>query len=281
MNIDWDALPEMEKSARLEMVELVILFHALAWVCTRTQDDRLLDKVGQCTRTFHSGQRNDLCLTAGIYASSQILSLNPQKLFETLRTDVIHEEVHGLKYGIYHLVTYPSASKERAIWQNQALDLQSFDMICNVLMNVARSFIQEMFPTGPSPRYPEPEYVRVLMETLFFLTHAVKESAPEWHESVITLLCDLYNRLTTAEVAEPWLLANRRPGEVVPVTGPQYPGLKAPILHLLSRICVVEHSVNGQVEGTPYHSAHKRGTDSNIFLQRRLRTISLRWSTRN
>ena len=108
-----------------------------------------------------------------------------------------------------------------------------------------------MFPTGPNPHFPVSEQVRVVMQTLFFLTHAARESAPEWQELVITLLRDLYNCLTKAEVPSPWLLENRQPGEVLAVTGPRYPGLKAPVLHLLSRISVIEHSIDGQVQGTP------------------------------
>lgn len=247
MQIHWEVLPEMDRQPRLEVAELVILFHALAWVCTRTQDERLLDKVQQCTRNFYGNNRKHLCLNAGVYAASQLLELDAPRFFTSLRRDIAQEPLDRSDYGLYSLsmITY-SRRAEQELWQGNEPEGQSFTMACNVLLSVAQTFMLDLFPVGPNARYPDPEEVDAFMEALCFLSHVMQSSEPDWRHQFAGMLSELYNRLTEVEVPGPWLTQDP--------SGPRYPGLKTPVLQLLARASVVELSPNGEMNGTRHPS---------------------------
>lgn len=239
MQIEWCAQHALDKQTRRETIELVILFHALAWVCTSTQDDRLLGKVRQCTRNFHGASPKHLCLIAGVYATCQILSLDAPRFFVSLREDFAREQLEGGVYGLYALQPH-RRRRSKNLWQGREPDMPSISMVGEVLLNVAQMFLEDMFPTAPNFPRRSPEQIQIFMETLSFLVHIVALVPVTWRENVAGMLVDLYNKLGEAELSGPWMIANE-------MGGPPYSGFKAPVLQLLTCMCSVEVSPRGDL----------------------------------
>ncbi|KAF7797645.1 hypothetical protein EIP86_008845 [Pleurotus ostreatoroseus] len=241
LQISWDErhAHALDKQTRREVIELVILFHALAWVCTSTQDDRLLGKVRQCARNFHGASQKHLCLIAGVYATCQISSLEALGFFKSLKEDFVHEPLEVNIYGLY-VMQRRRRTRSRDLWQHREPDVPSILMVGDVLLNVVQLFTQEMFPTTPNFAPPSSEEMQTFMETLSFLVHIANLAPLAWRENVAGVLSDFYNRLGEAELSGPWMIGKE-------VSGPRYAGFMAPILQLLTSMSSVEVSPRGDL----------------------------------
>ncbi|KAJ3526172.1 hypothetical protein NM688_g8290 [Phlebia brevispora] len=245
VKISWDS--QHQHALQEEMMpvaaEILTRFHALTWVCTSTQDDRILSKVQQCARKFHGTEPKHLYFVAGIHATCQMSSLATNRFFADLRKEYVHDtlELPNNKYGLY---TFKSRGvlESSDLWQGRELDILAIRMIGDVLLNVALEFIHDLFPTMPNSdsSAPSAEEMRIFMEALLFLTHVGVIAPPAWRENVVDMLVDFYNRLNDAEVSGPWSTERE-------LIGPHYPGFKAPVLQLLTRMCSVDTTSTGHV----------------------------------
>lgn len=241
--IHWEHHPDMDTEMQLETVELVILFHALAWVCSSTQDDRLLAKVQQCASNFHGTSRKHLCLVAGMHAVCQIFYLDPSRFFSTIRSEFRHQIVDGTaetSFGTYTLV--PCSQRfDKDLWQGHPPDQVVLQMVADVMLNVLQICIEDMFPPPHvAASLPAPKQVQALMETLCFLVHISRRASATWRDNFTGTLIGFWNNLTNGEFGGPWMLREN---------GPQYPGFKATVFQLLTRLGTVHMGNSGDISG--------------------------------
>ncbi|KAI0342289.1 hypothetical protein BDW22DRAFT_1429143 [Trametopsis cervina] len=240
MPIKWELHSRMDEDMQLEVVELVTFFHALAWVCSSTQDDRLLAKVQQCAGNFHGTSRKHLCLVAGMHAVCQIFHLDSALFFAAIRSEYTHEEtrIEGWEsndtYGTYTLI--PRAKGN--IWQGPVPEQSIIQMVADVLLSVVQTCVEDMFQSYPTAEsLPSPEQIKMFMETLCFLLHVSRHVSPVWRDSFSNTLIELWNHLVNDEYGSLWTAQSR----------PRYPGFKATVFQMLNRLGTVHINETGDL----------------------------------
>ncbi len=242
MDIKWDPQQKMDHEMRLEIVELVILYHALSWVCSSTQDERLLAKVQQCAVNFHGSSRRYPCSVAGMYAACQILTLDSTKFFPCLRQSYQHEAYAGSPfYGTYTLCT-KFDMRHGELWQGRDPELPALRVIGDVLLNVAKMAIEDLFPENPNPTLPTKIEMRGFIEMLCFLVHIFPWSSPTWQDNFVEILSKFYDNFAYGETPGPWNCNNS--GELVP----RYPGFRTMMFQLLARVRTVDLTSTGELQ---------------------------------
>jgi hypothetical protein len=230
--VHWELHPDMDTDMKLEVIEFIILFHALAWVCVSTQDERLLARVQQCTANFHGTSRKHLCLAAGMYAVCQIFHLDATQFFTTVRALYVHETQDGAEnYGTYLLLPKPQHGLSvTELWQGPVPDHSVVQMVADVLLSVVQVCIDDMFPTISSPGLrPSENQIQLLIDGLCFLLYLTRSVSSTWQDSFAEVLISFWSKLTNDEYGGPWVLQD----------GPQYPGFKATVFQLLTYVGTV------------------------------------------
>lgn len=237
---------ELDRDGHLQLSEFVVLFQALAWVCTSTHDDRLLAKVRQCAANFPRTARKYACLVPGMHVVCQIFSLDIAKFFKIVRSNFHHQQYPEALYGSYTLVH----RRVEDIWQGHVPELAVLHMVGDVLRNVVQSCIDELFPNpallGAGHSFPQQAEMDSFIEALCLLIHIFPLQCPESQRYLVDSLIGFYDKLREALVANPWLALGD-------IRGPRYPGFTATIFQLLSRIGVVNIDEMGQIHGTSRH----------------------------
>lgn len=252
--IRWELHPDVDKNTQLETVELVILFHALAWVCSSTQDDRLLAKVQQCADNFHGTSGKHACLVAGMHAVCQIFGLDSGKFFKTIRSEYQNQNrlievkkgsVALSEYGTYTLKS--GIDNDVDIWQSHPPDQVILQMVADVLLNILKICIDDMFPPRhipiPTASSPPPEQLEALVEALCFLVRISRRASSLWRDNFVIVMRQFWDGIRNAEYGGPWLLSeNSREGM-------RYPGLKATLFQVLRRVGTVHIDERGCIIG--------------------------------
>lgn len=234
-----------------QLSEFVVLFRALAWVCTSTHDDRLLAKVGQCAANFPRTARNYACLVPGMHVVCEFFSLDIAKFFKIVRSNFHHQQYPKTLYGSYTFVH----RRVEDILQGHVPELAVLRMVGDVLRNVVQTCIDELFPNPAfleaGHSFPQQAEMNSFIEALCLLIHIFPLQHPESQQHLVDTLIGFYDKLRDALVANPWMALED-------IGGPRYPGFTATVFQLLSRIGVVNIDEMGQIHGTSRHILLRR-----------------------
>ncbi|PSR75165.1 hypothetical protein PHLCEN_2v9281 [Hermanssonia centrifuga] len=196
MGTGWGSCSGLDRDLKIETIKLAHLADALAWVCSSSQDAKILNDVHHSIEDIDGPTEARLRLTAPVYAFCRQHSVDPVRFLAGIRSQY---DCRILSESCTYTLRLIDNFDAWDPW-NAPHGVLGLEILGNILLNNVELFMSDLFSSMCLETKPDPEVMQAFVEALCFLFHVAKVAqGPTFKRKFADMLVDFYHKLAASE----------------------------------------------------------------------------------